>query len=32
MEKPFIYGIMSLAIAVAAGWGASAAFRLVKRA
>lgn len=32
LEKPFIYGIMSLAIAVAAGWGASAAFRLVKRA
>ncbi|MBT0780145.1 TIGR02186 family protein [Paracoccus sp. pheM1] len=31
LEQPFIYGIMSLAIAVAAGWGASAAFRLVKR-
>jgi len=31
LGQPFIYGIMSLAIAVAAGWGASAAFRLVKR-
>lgn len=31
LEQPFIYGIMSLAIAVAAGWAASAAFRLVKR-
>ncbi|SIQ74523.1 conserved hypothetical protein [Paracoccus thiocyanatus] len=31
LEQPFIYGIMSLAIAVAAGWGASAAFRLIRR-
>ena len=31
LDQPFLYGIMSLAIAVAAGWGASAAFRLVKR-
>ncbi|WP_323716320.1 TIGR02186 family protein [Paracoccus aminovorans] len=31
LDRPLIYGIMSLAIAVAAGWGASAAFRLVKR-
>lgn len=32
LEQPFIYGIMSLAIAISAGWGASAAFRLFKRA
>ena len=31
LENPFVYGIMSLAIAIAAGWGASVAFRLVKR-
>ena len=31
LDRPFIYGIMSLAIAIAAGWGASAAFRLAKR-
>lgn len=31
LDKPFLYGIMSLAIAIAAGWGASAAFRLIKR-
>lgn len=31
LDKPFFYGIMSLAIAVAAGWGASAAFRVFKR-
>lgn len=30
-EKPLIYGLMSLAIAIAAGWGASAAFRLLQR-
>ena len=30
-EKPMWYGLMSLAIAIAAGWGASAAFRLVSR-
>lgn len=31
LEKPFVYGIMSLALAVAAGWGASAAFRQLQR-
>ena len=30
-DQPLIYGLMSLAIAIAAGWGASAAFRLVLR-
>ncbi|XHE57530.1 TIGR02186 family protein [Phaeobacter sp. BS52] len=30
-EQPFLYGLMSLAIAIAAGWGASAAFRLLRR-
>lgn len=30
-EQPFWYGIMSLAIAIAAGWGASAAFRALRR-
>ncbi|MEM9710112.1 MAG: TIGR02186 family protein [Pseudomonadota bacterium] len=29
-ERPLIYGLMSLAIAVAAGWAASAAFRLIR--
>lgn len=29
-EKPMWYGLMSLAIAIAAGWGASAAFRFVR--
>ncbi|MCR9124598.1 MAG: TIGR02186 family protein [Rhodobacteraceae bacterium] len=29
-EQPLIYGLMSLAIAIAAGWGASAAFRLLR--
>ncbi|WP_227268894.1 TIGR02186 family protein [Roseobacter weihaiensis] len=29
-EQPLIYGLMSLAIAIAAGWGASAAFRLIR--
>lgn len=29
-EKPLIYGLMSLAIAIAAGWGASAAFKLLR--
>lgn len=28
-EKPLIYGLMSLAIAIAAGWGASAIFRYI---
>ncbi|WP_425496096.1 TIGR02186 family protein [Paracoccus aestuariivivens] len=31
LEKPFLYGIMSLALAIAAGWGASAAFRQLQR-
>ncbi|MEM9576477.1 MAG: TIGR02186 family protein [Pseudomonadota bacterium] len=29
-QQPLIYGVMSLAIAIAAGWGASAAFRLLR--
>ncbi|SEF47131.1 TIGR02186 family protein [Jhaorihella thermophila] len=29
-ERPMVYGIMALAIAIAAGWGASTAFRLLK--
>ncbi len=29
-QQPLLYGLMSLAIAVAAGWGASAAFRLLR--
>jgi len=29
-ENPALYGLMSLAIAIAAGWGASAAFRLAR--
>lgn len=29
-EQPLIYGLLSLLIAVVAGWGASAAFRLMK--
>jgi uncharacterized protein (TIGR02186 family) len=29
-QQPMIYGLMSLAIAIAAGWGASAAFRLFR--
>lgn len=29
-EQPFIYGIVSLVIAVAAGWGANAAFRALR--
>ncbi|MCD9148265.1 TIGR02186 family protein [Pseudophaeobacter flagellatus] len=29
-EQPFLYGLMSLAIAILAGWGASAAFRLLR--
>ena len=31
LEEPFVYGIMSLAIAIAAGWGASEAFRQFRR-
>lgn len=30
-EQPLIYGFLSLFIAVAAGWGASSAFRLIRR-
>ncbi|MDO5648193.1 TIGR02186 family protein [Paracoccus sp. (in: a-proteobacteria)] len=30
-DQPLIYGLMSLAVAVAAGWGASAAFRQLGR-
>ena len=30
-EQAFFYGLMSLAIAIAAGWGASAAFSLLRR-
>jgi uncharacterized protein (TIGR02186 family) len=30
-ENPMLYGLMSLAIAIAAGWGASAAFRALRR-
>ena len=30
-EQPMLYGLMSLAIAIAAGWGASAAFRVLRR-
>lgn len=30
-EQPMIYGLMSLAIAIAAGWGAAAAFQLLRR-
>ena len=29
-EQPLLYGLLSLAIAAAAGWGASAAFRLIR--
>ena len=30
-ERPLIYGILSLIIAIAAGWGASAAFQFLRR-
>lgn len=30
-ERPLIYGLLSLAIAIAAGWGASAIFRVFQR-
>lgn len=30
-ENPFLYGLMSLSIAIAAGWGASAAFSAFRR-
>ena len=29
-DQPLIYGLLSLAIAVLAGWGASAAFRFIR--
>jgi uncharacterized protein (TIGR02186 family) len=29
-QQPLLYGLMSLAIAIAAGWGASAVFRLIR--
>lgn len=29
-ERPLVYGLLSLAIAIAAGWGASAVFRIFK--
>lgn len=31
-DQPFLYGLMSLAVAVIAGWGASAAFRKLRQA
>jgi hypothetical protein len=30
-EQPLLYGLLSLAIAIAAGWGASAAFRALRQ-
>ena len=30
-EQPLLYGLMSLVIAIAAGWGASAAFRMLRQ-
>ncbi|EBA12273.1 TIGR02186 family protein [Roseobacter sp. CCS2] len=30
-DNPFLYGLMSLSIAIAAGWGASAAFSVLRR-
>ena len=30
-NQPMLYGLMSIAIAIAAGWGASAAFALLRR-
>ena len=30
-EKPLVYGILSLAIAIIAGWGASAVFQIFRR-
>ena len=30
-DQPLLYGLMSLAVAIAAGWGASSAFRLARR-
>lgn len=31
LDKPFLYGLMSLALAIAAGWASSVAFRGLKR-
>lgn len=31
LDRPFHYGVLSLVLAVAAGWGASAAFALIRR-
>jgi uncharacterized protein (TIGR02186 family) len=31
-DQPFLYGLMSLSVAVVAGWGASAGFRKLRRA
>ena len=30
-DQPFVYGILSLVMAITAGWGASAAFRYFRR-
>ena len=30
-NQPLLYGLMSIAIAIAAGWGASAGFALLRR-
>jgi uncharacterized protein (TIGR02186 family) len=30
-EQPLVYGLLSIAIAIAAGWGASAAFQVLRR-
>ena len=30
-QQPMMYGLMSLAIAIAAGWGAAAAFQVLRR-
>jgi hypothetical protein len=30
-QQPMLYGLMSLAIAIAAGWGASAIFRFLRQ-
>jgi uncharacterized protein (TIGR02186 family) len=30
-EQPMLYGLMSIAIAIAAGWAASAAFQVMRR-
>lgn len=30
-QQPLVYGLMSLALAIAAGWGASAAFRAIRQ-